>query len=49
MVSEVRLLWVDGELLPKGEAAVDPRDSGFTLGDELFETRRVREGAIVWM
>jgi branched-chain amino acid aminotransferase len=49
MVSEVRLLWVDGELLPKDEAAVDPRDSGFTLGDELFETGRVREGAVVWM
>ena len=40
-MSEARLLWVNGELLPAGEAAVDPRDRGFTLGDGVFETMRV--------
>jgi branched-chain amino acid aminotransferase len=49
MVSEVRLLWVNEELLPQDEAAVDPRDHGSTLGDRLLETMRVREGAVVWM
>jgi branched-chain amino acid aminotransferase len=45
-VSKARLLWVNGELLPAGEAALDPRDRGFTLGDGLFETMRVRGGAV---
>lgn len=46
-MSEARLLWVNGELLPAGEAAVDPRDRGFTLGDGVFETIRVRGGAVL--
>ena len=46
-MSEARLLWVNGELLPAGEAAVDPRDRGFTLGDGVFETMRVRGGAVL--
>jgi branched-chain amino acid aminotransferase len=45
-VSKARLLWVNGELLPAGEAALDPLDRGFTLGDGLFETMRVRGGAV---
>ena len=36
-MSEVRLLWVNEELLPQDEAAVDPRDRGSTLGDRLLE------------
>jgi branched-chain amino acid aminotransferase len=32
--------------LPAGEAALDPLDRGFTLGDGLFETMRVRGGAV---
>jgi branched-chain amino acid aminotransferase len=47
VVSKARLLWVNGELLPVGEAALDPRDRGFTLGDGLFETMRVRGGAVL--
>jgi branched-chain amino acid aminotransferase len=46
VVSKARLLWVNGELLPAGEAALDPLDRGFTLGDGLFETMRVRGGAV---
>ena len=46
-MSEARLLWADGELLPVGHAALDPRDRGFTLGDGLFETMRARGGAIL--
>ncbi len=33
--------------MPAGEAAVDPRDRGFTLGDGVFETMRVRGGAVL--
>jgi branched-chain amino acid aminotransferase len=46
-VSKARLLWVNGKLLPVGEAVLDPRDRGFTLGDGLFETMRVRRGAVL--
>ena len=44
MVSQTRLLWVNDGLVPVGEAVLDPRDRGFTLGDGLFETMRVRDG-----
>ncbi|HZY65810.1 MAG TPA: aminotransferase class IV [Rubrobacteraceae bacterium] len=46
-MSETRLVWVNGKLLPLGEAALDPRDRGFTLGDGLFETMRVRKGTVL--
>ena len=48
-MSEVRLLWVNEELLPQDEVAVDPRDRSSTLADRLLETMQVREGAVVWM
>lgn len=41
-MSEARPLWINGELLLPSEATLDPRDRGFTLGDGLFETVRVR-------
>lgn len=41
-----RLLWVDGRLLPAGEARLDPRDRGYTLGDGLFETMLCRGGSV---
>jgi branched-chain amino acid aminotransferase len=46
-VSKARLLWVNGKILPVGEAVLDPRDRGFTLGDGLVETMRVRRGAVL--
>ncbi len=46
-MSKARLLWVNGKVLPVGEAALDPRDRGLTLGDGLFETMRVRGGAVL--
>ncbi len=36
--------WLNGALLPRGEAAIDPDDRGFTLGDGLFETVRIAGG-----
>lgn len=41
--------WLNGRLLAAGEARIDPADRGFTLGDGLFETIRVRDGAAVWL
>jgi branched-chain amino acid aminotransferase len=43
------MIWVDGELVPAGEARVDPRDRGYALGDGLFETMRAREGRLPWL
>ncbi|WP_158047477.1 aminotransferase class IV [Skermanella pratensis] len=37
-------VWLNGALVPAGEARIDPADRGFTLGDGLFETIRVADG-----
>ncbi len=49
MRPEAEILWVNGRLVPAGEAHLDPRDRGYTLGDGLFETIRARDGALPWM
>ena len=38
-------IWLNGRLLPAAEARIDPADRGFTLGDGLFETIRIKDGA----
>ena len=38
------LVWVDGELLPRERAVVSVFDSGFVLGDGVWEGLRVRSG-----
>lgn len=38
------ICWIDGRLGPIGEARIDPRDRGFTLGDGLYETIRATGG-----
>ncbi|WP_454917548.1 aminotransferase class IV [Xanthobacter sediminis] len=40
-------LYLNGALLEAAEARIAPGDRGFTLGDGLFETLRVRDGAIL--
>ncbi len=47
MVGRAKLLWVNDGLVPVDEAALDPRDRGFTLGDGLFETIRARGGHLL--
>lgn len=37
-------IWLDGALRPSGQAAIDPSDRGFTLGDGVFETMRLSGG-----
>jgi len=38
-------VWWNGALMEDGAARIDPADRGFTLGDGLFETLRVADGA----
>lgn len=38
-------VWLNGSLRPIGQAAINPADRGFTLGDGLFETLRIANGA----
>lgn len=37
-------IWLNGRMLPAAEARIDPADRGFTLGDGLFETIRIKDG-----
>lgn len=38
------IVYLNGNLLPAAQAALSPSDRGFTLGDGLFETIKVRNG-----
>src|SRR5947208_13684464 len=38
------LIWVNGELVPRDRAVVSVFDSGFVLGDGVWEGLRVRAG-----
>ena len=38
------LIWVNGELVPRERAVVSVFDSGFVLGDGVWEGLRVRSG-----
>ena len=40
-------LWLGTGLVAQDDARISPLDRGFTLGDGLFETLRVREGAVL--
>jgi branched-chain amino acid aminotransferase len=40
-------VWCNGQLLSVDGARIDPRDRGFTLGDGLYETIRVRDGRLL--
>mgnify|MGYP000848321589 CR=1 FL=1 len=40
------VVWLDGRLMPAGEARIDPADRGFLLGDGLFETMWLAHGAV---
>jgi branched-chain amino acid aminotransferase len=40
-------IWCNGQLLSVESTRIDPRDRGFTLGDGLYETIRVRDGRIL--
>ncbi|GBQ43937.1 aminotransferase class IV [Komagataeibacter sucrofermentans] len=39
-------VWLNGRILDQAEARIDPADRGLLLGDGLFETMRVTDGAV---
>lgn len=39
-------IWVDGQIVPRHEARVSVFDSGFLLGDGLWESLRIKDGRI---
>ncbi len=43
------LVYVNGELVPRAEARVSVLDSGFMLGDGVWESFRVKEGGIAFL
>jgi branched-subunit amino acid aminotransferase/4-amino-4-deoxychorismate lyase len=47
--SERRFIWLNGELLPQGQARVSVNDRGFQFGDGLFETLRVQDGRVQFL
>lgn len=46
-MSGADIIHLNGRLIPKAEARIDPSDRGLTLGDGLFETIRARDGGIL--
>jgi branched-chain amino acid aminotransferase len=42
-------IWINGELYPRAEAKVSVLDSGFVLGDGVWEGLRVHEGRIAFL
>ena len=40
-------LWLNGALIETATARIDPADRGFTLGDGVFETLRMQDGALL--
>ena len=47
LIRPAMIVWSNGKLVPVASARVDPRDRGFTLGDGLYETIRVRNGRLL--
>lgn len=47
--NEEILIYVDGRIVPKAEAVVSVYDSGFMLGDGVWEGLRVHDGAIPFL
>ncbi|MEM7177847.1 MAG: aminotransferase class IV [Pseudomonadota bacterium] len=47
--NEAILIYVDGELLPRDEAKVSVYDSGFMLGDGVWEGLRIHNGRLAFL
>ena len=43
------LIWVNGRLVPRGEAVVSVYDSGFMLGDGVWEGLRLHDGCVTFL
>ena len=47
--NDALLVYVNGDLVPKGEAKVSVFDSGFVLGDGVWDAFRLVDGTLVFM
>ena len=47
--NEEVLVYINGELVPRGEAKISVFDSGFLLGDGVWESMRLHEGIFVFI
>lgn len=43
------LIWVNGELKPRSEAAISVFDSGYLVGDGIWEALRLHQGKLVFL
>jgi branched-chain amino acid aminotransferase len=48
-MSDTTLVWMNGCLMPDTDAQISIFDRGFTLGDGIFETLRVKAGRPLWL
>lgn len=48
-MSDATAVWLNGALLPESNARLSIFDRGFTLGDGVFETMRVKQGRPLWL
>lgn len=48
-MSDNPVVWLNGRLLPQDGAQLSIFDRGFTLGDGIFETLRVKAGRPLWL
>jgi len=47
--NEKALVYVNGQIVPRGEAAVSIFDSGFVVGDGVWEGLRLHKGALLFL
>ena len=47
--NEEILIWIDGRVVPRAEAVVSVYDSGFMLGDGIWEGLRLHDGVIPFL
>lgn len=48
-MSDANAVWLNGRIIPAAEASLSIFDRGFTLGDGVFETLRVKGGRPLWL
>jgi branched-chain amino acid aminotransferase len=47
--NQAALVWLNGALVPRGEARVSIFDAGFSLGDGVWEGIRLHQGALLFL
>ena len=47
--NEMALIWLNGDLVPRGEAKVSLFDAGFSMGDGVWEGLRLHKGRLLFL